>query len=429
MGVKGLKQFLRDYNLIYPKKLTEFRNCKIAVDISNFLYRYKITRGDDWGNSFLHIITNLRKCDIHCVFIFDGAPPIDKEREKIHRKEAKDNLDNLVDTLEIDLQKYISSNEISELLITTMSKINAKDDAKIKRLLKNKSNEIVVDVNKIKEYISKKTSQSIRITPEDTKKAQDILDAFDIQYIMAPSEAESMCGYLCKIKSCIGIITEDTDILTYGTNGVYISSIDTSRHSCEVVYLQEVLERLNLNIHQFIDFCIMCKVDYNDNVPKIGIKSAYKLIIEYKSLENIFKLWDKKNVDYSMLRYLRCRDIFYTFNNLKCRLCENIFPNYKIENCKYPCSYCENCYKNADIDYAKSVSEISEDLNIKIIKNNNKISEKEFIKSINNIKYWNININLQNTFDKLDKLYLTYYKDEIINAWKPIELEFLSDSE
>ena len=432
MGVKGLKKFLRDYNLVYTKKLSEFRNCKLAVDISNFLYRYKVTRGDEWGNSFLHLITNLRKCDIHCVFIFDGPPPIDKDNEKIHRKEAKDNLDNLVDNLQIDLQNYIKTQQTTELLISTINKINnCKDNNKIKRLLKNKNKEITIDINKIQEYISKKTSQSIRITSEDTKKAQDILKAFDIQYIMAPSEAESMCAYLCKIKSCVGVITEDTDILTYGTDGIFISGIDTSRHTCEVIDLKEVLDRLNLNLLQFIDFCIMCKVDYNNNVPKIGIKNAYKLIVEYKSLENIFKLWDSNEIDYSMLRYLRCRDIFYTFNNLRCRLCEDIFPNYKIQNCKYPTCYCENCYKYADIEYAKRVSEIpSEIIDIKLIKDETiKVSRKDFMKNIKNIKYWNININLQDTFDKLDNLYLTYYKDEIMDAWKPSELEFISDSE
>jgi 5'-3' exonuclease len=427
MGVKGLKQFLRDYNLIYTKKLTDFRNCKIAVDISCFLYKYKIIKGDDWGNSFLHLITNLRKCDIHCVFIFDGIPPIDKDNEKLHRKENKDNLDNLVDNLQKDLQNYINTQQTTQLLLNTMDKIKSKDDLKVKRLLKSK-NVSVIDVNKINEYITKKTSQSIRITSEDTKKAQDILKAFDIQYIMAPSEAESMCAYLCKIKSCIGVITEDTDILTYKTD-VYISNIDTSRHTCDVIYLNEVLPRLNLNIHQFVDFCIMCKVDYNNNVPKIGIKSAYKLILEHKNLENIFKLWDEKDVDYSMLRYLRCRDIFYTFNNLRCRLCQDIFPNYKIQNCKYPCSYCEKCYKYADIEYAKSVSEIPENENVQLVSCQINITKEDFIKSINNIKYWNININLENTFDKLDNLYLTYYKDEIIDAWKPIELEFISDSE
>ena len=51
----------------------------------------------------------------------------------------------------------------------------------------------------------------------------------------------------------------------------------------------------------------MCGTDYNLNIPKIGPESAYKLLTEHKSLENI-----EKNTKYNtdILNYRRGRELF-----------------------------------------------------------------------------------------------------------------------
>ena len=104
MGVKSLKKELRERNLVHNVKLSNFSNYKVAVDISNFMYRYKVTEGLFWKNKLFKLLVTLREYNLHCTFVFDGKPPPDKDAEKEKRKEAKENLNNKVADLRKDLQ-------------------------------------------------------------------------------------------------------------------------------------------------------------------------------------------------------------------------------------------------------------------------------------------------------------------------------------
>jgi len=51
---------------------------------------------------------------------------------------------------------------------------------------------------------------------------------------------------------------------------------------------------MELQQEQFVDLCILLGCDYCDKIRGIGPKSAYKLIQEHGSIENILKKIDKK---------------------------------------------------------------------------------------------------------------------------------------
>lgn len=73
-----------------------------------------------------------------------------------------------------------------------------------------------------------------------------------------------------------------------------------------------------MNHQQFLDLCILCGCDYNDRAsfeaktpgkrPRgIGWKTAFKLIKEHGSIENIGEL---QGINISPLNYKRCRELF-----------------------------------------------------------------------------------------------------------------------
>jgi 5'-3' exonuclease len=93
MGIKGLG------TLIKPCKktvqLSNFKNCKIAIDISIFMYAYlRQPRKNALLQGFYNQIQLFKKHNITPVYVFDGAPPstkkVIKERVKIRKtSEAK----------------------------------------------------------------------------------------------------------------------------------------------------------------------------------------------------------------------------------------------------------------------------------------------------------------------------------------------------
>ena len=101
-------------------------------------------------------------------------------------------------------------------------------------------------------------------------------------------------------KKPIGVISEDSDVLAYGSN-ILLCDLNISNGDCNVIYLPSLLKSLDMNYNQFIEFCVMCGTDYNTNIPGIGIIKCYELIKKYNSIENIFnceeKLIDKKIKD------------------------------------------------------------------------------------------------------------------------------------
>lgn len=44
---------------------------------------------------------------------------------------------------------------------------------------------------------------------------------------------------------------------------------------------------------QFIDICILCGCDYCGTIRGIGPKTAYKLIVQHKTLEKVIESLDK----------------------------------------------------------------------------------------------------------------------------------------
>jgi 5'-3' exonuclease len=87
-----------------------------------------------------------------------------------------------------------------------------------------------------------------------------------------------------------------------------------------------------MNQEEFMNFCIMCKVDYNTNIPKIGIMSALKIIKKYRSVLK----WKEAepHVDISCLKLERCLEIFTTYGNIV--IGENFKEIYKIHYWREP---------------------------------------------------------------------------------------------
>lgn len=308
MGIKNLNKFLRDKaeNLFTKIHLSEYAYKRVAIDISLYLFKFKAVCGDNWLNAFVNLVCSLRRNEIHCVFIYDGQAPPEKEAEKAKRKEEKEKLKKQVYDLEQALDVYhktgVVENIIQELYKRRRSPSN-------KRLLGPTNQSI--DMNWIEQKIEQKRAQIIDISTEDFQYTKDLFDILEVPYYTAPSEAEKFCSKLCIDGIVDAVLSEDTDIIAYGTP-VFLSKIDTQQDCCIQVLNVEILETLSLSQHQLIDLCIMSGTDYNDNIFRIGGNKAYSLIKEHNDIDGITK---NTNLDTSILKHIRVRELFTEFES------------------------------------------------------------------------------------------------------------------
>jgi len=293
MGIKNLHKFLRnkDIDLYKVVHLSDFAFKKIAVDVSLYVYKYKTILGDDWLDAFIRLIMALRRNEVHCVFIFDGKCPDEKIKEQQRRRETKDKISDRIAILRVDIDNYIENGEITENLL----KISNKN--KSKRLLSNK-----LDVKFLNTYLEKIQKQQVYMSSEDIEQAKELFTILDTPYYISETEAETLCAYLNKKGEVDAALSEDTDLLAYSTPK-FLHKINTYNDTCHLIEFDDILESLEFTKEQFIDLCIMSGTDYNPNIPKVGNVTAYKLLKEHGSIENIDK-------DTSILNYKRAREIF-----------------------------------------------------------------------------------------------------------------------
>tara|TARA_B100001094_G_C18144603_1_gene779914 strand:- start:499 stop:1461 length:963 start_codon:yes stop_codon:yes gene_type:complete len=246
MGIKMLNQFLRNtcdgnINII---NLSSLAGKTIVIDTSIYLYRY-ISEGNLIEN-FYYMISLFKHNNIRPIFIFDGKPKEIKkhviEQRNTHKIKAEEEYNKLIDTLSNKKLTYIDKIRIEEEIF------------KIKRRM-------------------------IRVRWEHIDSVKCLMDAYGINYIVAPHEADELCVRLVVSGIAYGCMSEDMDMFAYGCPIVlrYLSLIN----STVVIYdLNKLLNLLEMNLTDFKYLCILSGTDYNNNMTNIYV--YYKLYLKYK---------------------------------------------------------------------------------------------------------------------------------------------------
>lgn len=316
MGIKGLNEIIKKY---YPEilqneiSLSKYKYKKIAIDTTLYMFKYKAILGDKWLNGFFNLILCLRKHNIHCVFIEDGKAPSEKSNERQKRAEQRDKLENKIVEFEDAINKFYNTNEIDEVLFKICE--NEKND-NLKNLFKEDMSALKKQSFNIKiceAYLRKIKSQNIKIDEKDFTLARELFKYLGIPYFKSKNEAETMCCYLAHHGYVDAVLSEDTDVLAYKTN-YFLTKINTSSGTCIEISFQDLINNLELEEKSFVDLCIMCGNDYNDNIKGIGPGKSYKLLKEFSSIEEIEKIKDLKSglnkFDTSVLNYKKTRELF-----------------------------------------------------------------------------------------------------------------------
>jgi len=252
-------------------EIKDLKNKVVVIDAFNMLYQFLTTiRGMDGnpftnskGNVTSHLIGLLSRItyfferEIKIVFVFDGISPELKAKEREKRQKAKEEA----------MAKY---------------KIAVKED----------------DQDAMRRYASRTT----KLTSEMIEDAKQLIKAFGIPIVQAPSEGEAQASYMVKKGDAFACLSQDFDSLLFATplllRNVSITGKKKKTHGIgtklikpEKIILKDVLEELQIDQEQLIILGILVGTDFNNGgIKGIGPKNALKKVIEYKdNYEQLFK--------------------------------------------------------------------------------------------------------------------------------------------
>jgi 5'-3' exonuclease len=308
MGIKNFNKFLREKspNVFEKIHLSEYAYKKVAIDISLYLFKFKAVCGDRWITAFINLISTLRRNNVHCIFVYDGKSPPEKDDEKAKRRNEKEKLQENVYKLNDALDNYHRTGVVENIL-QNLYKNRKKTISSHKRLLVEEE----IDMRWIETKIEQKNKQLININATDFDCTKKLFDILGVPYCTAPAEAEKLCSKLCIDGLVDGVMSDDTDVIAYGTP-VFLTKIDTFGDTCIRISGESLLSELKLDRSELLDFCIMCGTDYNNNIYKVGVHTSYKHILSYKTIENMEQNTD---LDISVLNHVRVRELFTKFDD------------------------------------------------------------------------------------------------------------------
>ncbi len=248
----------------------------LVVDSFNVLYQFLTTIRqadgtplmDKDGNITSHLAglfyrtSALLKANLRLVFVFDGEPPKLKKEEREKRNRLKSEAH----------EKYKVAKERK-------------------------------DFTEMKKY----ASRTVKITKEIIDEAKELLLAFGLPVIQAPSEGEAQAAYLVNKGDAYATVSQDYDTLLYSSPRL-IKNLTISRrkkrqgtlsyqsNNPELIDLKKNLDILGIDVEQLTVLALLIGTDYNNGgIKGIGPKHGLKLVKKHgHDFDSIFSeaKWD-----------------------------------------------------------------------------------------------------------------------------------------
>lgn len=135
--------------------------------------------------------------------------------------------------------------------------------------------------------------KSIDVTPQMARNLIEELKMAGVEYVVAPYEADSQLAYLENKGQIAGILSEDSDLLVFGAKTL-ITKLD--QYGECVVYRRadfgkcKDISLVNWSDTEFRMMAILSGCDYLPGIQGIGLKSAYRLVRQHKSIEKVVRM-------------------------------------------------------------------------------------------------------------------------------------------
>ncbi|KAB5524613.1 hypothetical protein DKX38_022362 [Salix brachista] len=264
MGIKDLLKFMKPYT--EPVHIKKYDGKRVGIDAYSWLHKGAYSCSMEiclnsnsekklrYLDYFMHRINLLRHYKITPVVVFDGGNIPCKagtEQERYRKRKAN---------RELAMEKLKEGN------------VNAATDF---------------------------FQRAISITPLMAHQLIQILRSENIEFLVAPYEADAQLAYLAGLEAERGgiaaVITEDSDLLAYGCQAT-IFKMDRFGNGEEIV-LDKVFDAAArkpsfqcFDKELFIGMCVLAGCDFLPSVPGIGISKAHSYVSKYRNLDRVLSV-------------------------------------------------------------------------------------------------------------------------------------------
>ncbi|KAJ4713497.1 exonuclease 1 [Melia azedarach] len=264
MGIKDLLRFMKPY--IKPIHIKKYAGKRVGIDAYSWLHKGAYSCSMELSlnsNSekklryldyFMHRINLLRHYNITPVVVFDGGSIPCKattESERHRRREAN-----------------------RDLAMEKLKEGNAKAASEL-------------------------FQRAINVTPAMAYRLIQILRAENIEFVVAPYEADAQLAYLSSLEvekgGIVAVITEDSDLIAYGCQAT-VFKMDRHGNGEELV-LDNVFGSetctpsfRNFDKELFIGMCVLAGCDFLPSVSGIGIAKAYSMVSKFLNLDRVLSV-------------------------------------------------------------------------------------------------------------------------------------------
>ncbi|KAL4936378.1 hypothetical protein BDV06DRAFT_205159 [Aspergillus oleicola] len=135
--------------------------------------------------------------------------------------------------------------------------------------------------------------KAVDVTPLMARQLIEELKKLEVQYVVAPYEADAQLVYLEKHGLIDGIISEDSDLLVFGAKCL-LSKLDQHGDLIEINRADFTACRevsfVGWTDAEFRRMCILSGCDYLPNIARVGLKTAYRSIRKHKDVEKALRM-------------------------------------------------------------------------------------------------------------------------------------------
>jgi 5'-3' exonuclease len=134
--------------------------------------------------------------------------------------------------------------------------------------------------------------RAVDVTPRMAFNVIEMLRKENVEFIVAPYEADAQLTYLCLTGFVDAVISEDSDLVPYGCPRM-IYKLDKDGNGKEVQFAElgsvTEVDLSHFSSEMLRHMCILSGCDYLASLPGIGLKKAHSLLQRHGTMGEVFK--------------------------------------------------------------------------------------------------------------------------------------------
>ncbi|XP_073386862.1 exonuclease 1 isoform X3 [Physcomitrium patens] len=254
MGIQGLLPTLK--SIMNPRHIRDYAGKRVAIDTYSWLHKAAFScskelclglPNDKYIDYCMHRVNMLRHFGLQPVLVFDGGGlPMKSDQEMKRARSRKENLERALEHER--LGNFTAAMQCYQ--------------------------------------------RAVDITPAIAFRLIKVLRQENVEYVVAPYEADAQMAFLARNGHVDLVITEDSDLIAYGCPQIFFKMDKYGQgvgFQFSDITANKDIDFNNFSRQMILEMCIMSGCDYLPSLPGMGVKKAHGLMKRFKTYIKVMK--------------------------------------------------------------------------------------------------------------------------------------------